>query len=199
MEWRLEQRAQRLSEAELGALLAHDGARSPRWLLRASERLRRSARFEELREEIAAVAATEAALLESELEEVEEAAGGGAARAVLTALALAAEGLTAARRLASLASDAQWAAARLALTPFLATARAAAGSDRLHLSDRAVRAAVERRYALGGDGRAAAAAWLGDSLLEWCRDAAAAAAPPMGARGGHPTARCGRALRYRAA
>ena len=42
LEWRLEQRAQRLSEAELGALLAHDGARSPRWLLRASERLRRS-------------------------------------------------------------------------------------------------------------------------------------------------------------
>ena len=78
------------------------------------------------------MAATEAALLESELEEVEEAAGGGAARAVLTALALAAEGLTdgECRRLASLASDAQWAAVRLALTPFLATARAAAGSDR---------------------------------------------------------------------
>ena len=52
------------------------------------------------------MAATEAALLESELEEVEEAAGGGAARAVLTALALAAEGLTdgECRRLASLAA-----------------------------------------------------------------------------------------------
>ena len=94
LEWRLEQRAQRVSEAELGALLAHDGARSPRWLLRASERLRRSARFEELREEIAAVAATEAALLESELEEVEEAAGGGAARAARDARDLVEEGFT---------------------------------------------------------------------------------------------------------
>ena len=85
-----------------------------------------------------------------------------------------------------LASDAQWAAARRPHA--LPRERARRRARPPHLSDRAVRAAVERRYALGGDGRAAAAAGPAIRSSNGAATPPPPRRPPM-ARGGHSTAR----------